>query len=113
MFALAPTRRTSKLVRSGAVLQSVALLALGCGADESLQTSSLADMAAEAQHVDGEPAAHTPLKGLVGPVVQAERDATLDRLNSRRKADIEYAQQAAEKDPKLVASLIRHWMTTT
>lgn len=46
-------------------------------------------------------------------VMQAERDATLDRLNSRRRADIEYAQQAAEKDPKLVASLIRHWMATT
>lgn len=46
-------------------------------------------------------------------IVQAERDATLDRLNSRRKADIEYAQQAAEQDPKLVASLIRHWMTTS
>ena len=46
-------------------------------------------------------------------IVQAERDATLDRLNSRRKADIEYAQQAAEKDPKLVASLIRHWIATT
>ncbi|HWI83374.1 MAG TPA: flagellar basal-body MS-ring/collar protein FliF [Ramlibacter sp.] len=45
-------------------------------------------------------------------LAQTERDAALEREASRRKADIEYAQQAAADDPKLVASLVRHWMTT-
>lgn len=43
-------------------------------------------------------------------IAQSQRDAALEREASRRKADIEYAQQSAERDPKLVASLVRHWM---
>jgi len=39
-----------------------------------------------------------------------ERDAALVRADNRRKADIEYAQGTASEDPRLVASLIRHWM---
>ncbi|WP_307867333.1 flagellar M-ring protein FliF C-terminal domain-containing protein, partial [Variovorax sp. E3] len=35
-----------------------------------------------------------------------EREAT------RKKADMDYAHQIADKDPKLVATLIQHWMNT-
>lgn len=35
----------------------------------------------------------------------------LERDLARRAADIEYAQQTATRDPRLVVSLIRHWMT--
>ncbi len=41
---------------------------------------------------------------------QPQRDAALERAEMRRKADIEYAQGTAAEDPRLVASLIRHWM---
>jgi flagellar M-ring protein FliF len=33
-----------------------------------------------------------------------------EREASRRKADMEYAHQTADKDPKVVAALIQHWM---
>jgi flagellar M-ring protein FliF len=36
-------------------------------------------------------------------------DPAIERLNVRRKADLEYAQQVATDDPRLVASLVRHW----
>ena len=34
------------------------------------------------------------------------------RESARQKADMDYAQQTADKDPKLVAALIQHWMHT-
>ena len=37
-------------------------------------------------------------------------DPAAERINLRRKADLEYAQQIATGDPRLVASLVRHWM---
>uniref|UniRef100_UPI0025CC99C4 flagellar basal-body MS-ring/collar protein FliF n=1 Tax=uncultured Variovorax sp. TaxID=114708 RepID=UPI0025CC99C4 len=33
-----------------------------------------------------------------------------EREAARRKADMEYAHQTADKDPKVVAALIQHWM---
>ncbi|MBB4224015.1 flagellar basal-body MS-ring/collar protein FliF [Variovorax guangxiensis] len=33
-----------------------------------------------------------------------------EREANRRKADMEYAHQTADKDPKVVAALIQHWM---
>ncbi|KQX88111.1 flagellar basal-body MS-ring/collar protein FliF [Variovorax sp. Root473] len=34
------------------------------------------------------------------------------RESARQKADMDYAHQTADKDPKLVAALIQHWMHT-
>ncbi|MCY1370003.1 hypothetical protein D9M69_570720 [compost metagenome] len=43
----------------------------------------------------------------------AEPEETLQqRESARQKADMDYAQQTADKDPKLVAALIQHWMHT-
>ena len=43
----------------------------------------------------------------------AEPEETLQqRESTRQKADMDYAQQTADKDPKLVAALIQHWMHT-
>jgi flagellar M-ring protein FliF len=44
-------------------------------------------------------------------IAESQRDPVLERQLLHRKADIEFAQQAATQDPRLVASLIRHWMT--
>lgn len=35
-----------------------------------------------------------------------------EREANRQKADMDYAHQIADKDPKLVATLIQHWMNT-
>jgi len=37
-------------------------------------------------------------------------EALREREATRRQADMDYALQAATKDPKLVAALIQHWM---
>ncbi|WP_341887351.1 flagellar basal-body MS-ring/collar protein FliF [Variovorax sp. YR752] len=43
----------------------------------------------------------------------AEPEETLQqRESTHQKADMDYAQQTADKDPKLVAALIQHWMHT-
>lgn len=34
------------------------------------------------------------------------------RESERQRADLEYAQQLAQEDPRLVAALIKHWMNT-
>lgn len=42
--------------------------------------------------------------------ISEARKASARREAERRKADIEYAQQTATEDPRLVASLIKHWV---
>jgi flagellar M-ring protein FliF len=34
------------------------------------------------------------------------------RESTRQKADMDYAHQTANQDPKLVATLIQHWMNS-
>ncbi|OUL99236.1 flagellar basal-body MS-ring/collar protein FliF [Variovorax sp. JS1663] len=41
---------------------------------------------------------------------QAAALAVRQRESERRQADLDYAQQTAEQDPRLVATLIKHWM---
>jgi flagellar M-ring protein FliF len=36
--------------------------------------------------------------------------SALQREAERRQADLDYVQQTAEQDPRLVATLIKHWM---
>lgn len=43
------------------------------------------------------------------PAISAE-EALRQREALRQKADLDYAHQLAEQDPKLVATLIQHWM---
>jgi len=44
---------------------------------------------------------------------QASQEENLrQRESERRKADMDYAQQLAEQDPKLVAAMIQHWMNS-
>jgi flagellar M-ring protein FliF len=40
----------------------------------------------------------------------AAEESLREREANRRKADMEYAHQIADKDPKVVAALIQHWM---
>jgi flagellar M-ring protein FliF len=40
----------------------------------------------------------------------AAQEALLLRESERQRADLDYAQQIAEQDPRLVAALIKHWM---
>ncbi|QFZ87221.1 flagellar basal body M-ring protein FliF [Variovorax paradoxus] len=42
----------------------------------------------------------------------APEETLQQRESTRQKADMDYAQQTADKDPKLVAALIQHWMHT-
>lgn len=44
------------------------------------------------------------------PNAPSPDESLREREANRRKADMEYAHQAADKDPKLVATLIQHWM---
>ncbi|MBO9515102.1 MAG: flagellar M-ring protein FliF [Variovorax sp.] len=46
-----------------------------------------------------------------GPQISAE-EALRVREAARQKADMEYAHQLGDQDPKLVATLIQHWMNT-
>lgn len=52
------------------------------------------------------------------PVAQADpagpspAESLREREANRQKADMDYAHQVADKDPKLVATLIQHWMNT-
>uniref|UniRef100_UPI000D38E2B2 flagellar basal-body MS-ring/collar protein FliF n=1 Tax=unclassified Variovorax TaxID=663243 RepID=UPI000D38E2B2 len=39
-----------------------------------------------------------------------QEEALREREANRKKADMDYAHQIADKDPKLVAALIQHWM---
>jgi flagellar M-ring protein FliF len=63
--------------------------------------------------VDARPAvAGTAVASGAAPALAPQQPASIeDAASVRRKADIEYAQHAAAQDPRLVASLIRHWMT--
>jgi flagellar M-ring protein FliF len=40
------------------------------------------------------------------------QDSLREREANRKKADMDYAHAIADKDPKLVATLIQHWMNT-
>ncbi|WP_395316974.1 flagellar basal-body MS-ring/collar protein FliF [Variovorax sp. UC74_104] len=63
-----------------------------------------------------------PAPVVAAPIADAEAPAEPDpnapspdeslreREANRRRADMEYAHQAADKDPKMVAALIQHWM---
>lgn len=44
-------------------------------------------------------------------VTQAAQTSARQREAERRQADLDYAQQTADQDPRLVATLIKHWMT--
>jgi hypothetical protein len=45
------------------------------------------------------------------PRCPSQEEALREREANRKKADMEYAQQIADKEPaKLVAALIQHWM---
>jgi flagellar M-ring protein FliF len=44
------------------------------------------------------------------PLELPASDPILERELSRRQANLEFAQQTATQDPRLAASLIRHWM---
>lgn len=47
--------------------------------------------------------------------LQAEQESGREQLRlreaERQRADLDYAQQVAQDDPRLVAALIKHWMT--
>ncbi len=64
------------------------------------------------------PVAATPLDADTPPPVTAHDNAPSpeeslrEREANRKKADMDYAQQLAEKDPKMVAALIQHWMNS-
>jgi flagellar M-ring protein FliF len=47
--------------------------------------------------------------GTEGP---SPEESLREREANRQKADMDYAHQTADKDPKLVATLIQHWMNT-
>lgn len=51
-----------------------------------------------------------PLVELEAPISQ--EDALRVREAARQKADMDYAHQTADQDPKLVATLIQHWMNS-
>jgi len=51
-----------------------------------------------------------PLVELEAPISQEE--ALRVREAARQKADMDYAHQTADQDPKLVATLIQHWMNS-
>ncbi|HEX7864183.1 MAG TPA: flagellar M-ring protein FliF C-terminal domain-containing protein, partial [Variovorax sp.] len=57
-----------------------------------------------------------PVSPAFAPVAEATEsgpsaeESLREREANRQRADMEYAHQAAEKDPKLVAALIQHWM---
>jgi flagellar M-ring protein FliF len=59
---------------------------------------------------DGD-AAGDPAPASDEPAISAE-EALRQREALRQKADLDYAHQLAEQDPKLVATLIQHWMNT-
>ena len=61
--------------------------------------------------VDGAVAAGDPAPASDEPSISAE-EALRQREALRQKADLDYAHQLAEKDPKLVATLVQHWMNT-
>ena len=44
--------------------------------------------------------------------VPSPEDSLREREANRKKADMDYAHAIADKDPKLVATLIQHWMNT-
>jgi flagellar M-ring protein FliF len=46
------------------------------------------------------------------PDTPSAEESLREREASRKKADMDYAHQLADKDPKLVAALIQHWMNT-
>jgi flagellar M-ring protein FliF len=45
-----------------------------------------------------------------GDEKSAAQLSALQREAERRQADLDYVQQTAEQDPRLVATLIKHWM---
>ncbi|MFH0130222.1 flagellar basal-body MS-ring/collar protein FliF [Variovorax sp. VaC1] len=47
-----------------------------------------------------------------GPAGPSPAESLREREANRQKADMDYAHQVADKDPKLVATLIQHWMNT-
>lgn len=59
---------------------------------------------------DGEAAIGEPQQPLE-PAISPE-EALRQREAMRQRADLEYAHQLADQDPKLVATLIQHWMNT-
>ncbi|MDN8616650.1 flagellar basal-body MS-ring/collar protein FliF [Variovorax ginsengisoli] len=59
---------------------------------------------------DGEAAGDPPAES-DEPAISAE-EALRQREALRQKVDLDYAHQLAEQDPKLVATLIQHWMNT-
>ncbi|HET7836172.1 MAG TPA: flagellar basal-body MS-ring/collar protein FliF [Variovorax sp.] len=59
---------------------------------------------------DGEAAGDPPAES-DEPAISAE-EALRQREALRHKVDLDYAHQLAEQDPKLVATLIQHWMNT-
>jgi len=56
------------------------------------------------------PVAATDGAGPGSAVTLEAADPALALQAQRRQADLEYAQRAATEDPRLVASMIRHWM---
>jgi flagellar M-ring protein FliF len=53
-----------------------------------------------------------PVEAPPAPAPAAQEESLQDREVNRQKAIMDYAHQTADRDPKLVAALIQHWMNT-
>ena len=51
-----------------------------------------------------------PAEAASQPLQSAAQEALRLRESDRQRADLAYAQQVAQQDPRLVAALIKHWM---
>jgi flagellar M-ring protein FliF len=54
----------------------------------------------------------TPPPAAVDANAPTPEESLREREANRKKADMDYAHQIADKDPKLVAALIQHWMNS-
>jgi flagellar M-ring protein FliF len=67
------------------------------------------------RHLGPPPVAAAP-EAAAEPAIDPDDEAQAAQLGARqreaerRQADLDYAQQTAEQDPRLVATLIKHWM---
>ncbi|MDM0007968.1 flagellar basal-body MS-ring/collar protein FliF [Variovorax sp. J22G73] len=56
--------------------------------------------------------ADTPPPAVADANAPTPEESLREREANRKKADMDYAHQIADKDPKLVAALIQHWMNS-
>lgn len=70
------------------------------------------------RHLADAPAPAAPAAAAIAPAAEpgantpSPEESLREREANRQKADMDYAHQTADKDPKLVATLIQHWMNT-